>query len=779
MRKRRIIVALSVLCILVMTAGCFSAQAESVRKKVTVMVYMCGSNLETNIVAQGTASISQMYSSRFNQDEVNVIALCGGSKKWASGLDPSVLSVVDVGKGTRRQPYVAETLPLASMGNPETLTNFLKLCYEKYPADSYDLVLWDHGGGALCGVCWDSLFVEDKREDNLTTQEVVDALAASPFTDQGLDLLVMHACLMASAEFAYKMSPFAKYYVASEDSQYGLNYAALNGIDTATPLETACRIVDDSYAENKATVESKNASETNSFAVIDLSKMQALKDAVDDFFAGISASLDKADFSIISGYRRDAQAFGYGESGGNSDYDLVDLGDLIRRYREWSPEKAEAVEAAINDAVLHLQRANEDCTGLTVYHPFLNKKYAEEWIGIYGTLDFAENYYRYIQEFARYLNDVPRAKWVDLDTAVPAASKDARTLFILSLTEEQAAQYGESALKVLQKGADGSYTFTYMGRDTSLNGTTVTGEYVSNALFPVAADGTKLSEAVTYSVDKNGNWQIPAVLVRKATEESDEVIHQALISCSYNRESRKLIPGKVLVRDEGAVGYTSAYGTFFTDYDEIRLSFVSRKETRDSNETLLPFEEWEESEVREWIRDIDGSWDFVLVPEAMDDTELFVTFEVTDCQNNFYSSNLWQVSGEGPQPIPNFVITYDDANLVRISTEKARVNLGSDQLQITLTVQNLTEEESIIRLENLAVNGSALDAYAEAFGTGDHWGLLKDEEQMLTVTVPGTDLPEGTVTEILFDLTLRNAQTDETIGAVSVKISVNPEQAAP
>ena len=50
----------------------------------TVMLYMCGSNLET-LNASATMDLLEIQSSGFDPDEVHIIALLGGSRSWASG----------------------------------------------------------------------------------------------------------------------------------------------------------------------------------------------------------------------------------------------------------------------------------------------------------------------------------------------------------------------------------------------------------------------------------------------------------------------------------------------------------------------------------------------------------------------------------------------------------------------------------------------------------------------------------------------------------------------
>ena len=753
---------------LVLAMGlCLNAGAEEPRKKVTVMVYMCGADLETAGNC-GTSTLSDIYASRYNKEEINVIVLAGGTQRWSAGLNTKVLSLVDVGKSERRKIGVVDELPLASMGDPSTLTSFLAYCYEKYPAETYDLVLWDHGGGPIGGVCWDYLF----EGDNLKTPEVVQALAASPFADRGLEMVVMHACLMGSAEFALNLSPFAHYLVASEDSSYGLAYNWLNGMESRSSFDTAREVADAAYALNKEAILVSGASETNSYAVIDLTKLPALNEAVDNFFADVTADLDGATFNVLSRHRRDAQPFGAGESGGDSDFDLVDLGDLVAHYRETSPDKADALLQALADAVAYKISANDHCSGLTVYHPYFNKTYLEKRLELYAALGFSEQYTRYVQEFSSYLGGFPMAEWVQLNTSVPEGKKDLRTFFAMPVSEEQALYYGNSSLNVLLQQEDGSYTFTYTNPATSLEEGTVMGEFVHQALYAVSAEGgSALTAELPYTADVSGNYRIPASLVLRNAETGEETLQQGLVCCTYDRDKKALVPGAVLIHDEATGGYTGAYGASWADYSEIRFSVPSRRETRDANGTLLPFDKWELASSSEFSLAIDGAWYFGLLPETLDPAKLYVTFEVCDSQNNLYSSNLLPVVPGDDDIVIR--VDYDDNELLTLSGLKISVLNGTPQL--SMTVKNLTETEGIVALQNLRINGAeiTLASAAEAYGSGANWGLMKDEVQPFALALDPSLLPQGPLTEMKFDLVLKDAATNAEIGTVPVLVTMN------
>ena len=762
MKKSRALRLLSLVCVFMLAFSCVSfAKAE--KKKVTVMVYMCGSNLESEGSA-ATRCLGEMIRSKFNTNDVNVIILAGGSVSWTNGFSPNKLTMGELGN-SRQIPKTEYSL--TPMSDPDTLTSFLKQCAERYPADENILVFWNHGGGPTHGVCQDELF----DGDTLSLAEITTALQDSPFADHGLDLVLFHACLMGSAELSVVMAPFAKYMVASEDSMYGLSYDWLAGVESRTPLETAINVVDGSFALNSEVIAAQHASEINSFSVVDLSKAQALSDAVDAFFAHVTPDLTDANFTTMSAQRRESVTFGVGESGNASGFDLVDLGDLVKHYRDCAPAEADAVLAAIQDAVVYHKGAVPACTGLTVYHPFENKnlQLLMYRIAVYNDLGFAPSYTTYIQSFAAMLTGTAQANWAGLRLK-QSAKKDQRTLYTMSLTEEQAAHFGTAGLTALVKNEDGSYRFTWADDRFTLENGELTAEYVHTSLCVTDAEGKPVFCPLRYTRDANGNYLIPAELTRHEKETEDgilpEATHRGLISCAYDSDTRKLSPGGVQVWDEKLGGYTPAFNTTFSDYDEIKISVPSRTETYDENGILLPFDEWTITAEENYVSAIDDSWGFMLLPDLFENKDLYVAFSVTDSQNNRYLSELMPC--EAAPTVVDLVLNYDDAKLVKINN--ASLTPASGFLNLSLNVTNLTDKEAVIALENLILNGNPSEFTAEAYGSGDNWGLLQDESAILPCQIPADQLGDlDTLTEFTFDLILKDAANpEEIIGTVPV-----------
>ena len=98
-------------------------------------------------------------------------------------------------------------------GSPVTLYDFVTWGIERYPADSYMLVLSGHGGGTEKGY----LLRDDNPADALTIWEMQVALEEIE-RQHGvkIDVLGMDSCLMTMAEVSYQLRGLAKLVVGSE-----------------------------------------------------------------------------------------------------------------------------------------------------------------------------------------------------------------------------------------------------------------------------------------------------------------------------------------------------------------------------------------------------------------------------------------------------------------------------------------------------------------------------------------------------------------------------------
>ena len=90
------------------------------------------------------------------------------------------------------------------MSDPDTLKAFINFGVENYPAEKYDLILWDHGSGPQGGFGSDEHFEREEHEEALMrmpTAGIMEALSDNAVTKDGgkFDFVDFDACLMTVA----------------------------------------------------------------------------------------------------------------------------------------------------------------------------------------------------------------------------------------------------------------------------------------------------------------------------------------------------------------------------------------------------------------------------------------------------------------------------------------------------------------------------------------------------------------------------------------------------
>ncbi len=206
-----------IICIASMLLCSCSGQNEDKTSK-AIYIYMCGSSLESRSAA-AVRNIQEMLNEGVPKG-TTVILETGGTYKWHDyDIDSEKLSRYKI---TGNNIELIETADDGSMGKSSTLTDFLTFCKEKYPADNTGVILWDHGGGSIRGVCFD----EKYNMDALTLTELDEAFRN---TDAHYDWVGFDACLMANYETATVMSQYADNMIASEELEpyAGWDYGAI------------------------------------------------------------------------------------------------------------------------------------------------------------------------------------------------------------------------------------------------------------------------------------------------------------------------------------------------------------------------------------------------------------------------------------------------------------------------------------------------------------------------------------------------------------------------
>ena len=325
----------------------------------TLMIYMCGSDLETKSGA-ATKNIAEMLSAKISE-KTKVIIQTGGAKKWRNyGISPQYSSRYELRNG---ELVLIEQTPPVNMGQSSSLESFLLWADENYPAEHRGVIFWDHGGGSIKGVCCD----EQYSFDALSLTEIETALKSS-FENcaRKYDFIGFDACLMANYETACAVEPFAEKMIASEESEPsgGWNYTAV--AESVLTDEFYDKVLS-SYAEK---CEAKNK-KTYTLSVIDLEKFSDVKSAVNDFVDEIGEK------PLNSVARSAGKALCFGTNQRDVFTDLIDLSGFAL-----AAENNAVCEAVANCVKSVSGEYRKDAKGLSVYYPLNSVKSVQDYLVI-------------------------------------------------------------------------------------------------------------------------------------------------------------------------------------------------------------------------------------------------------------------------------------------------------------------------------------------------------------------------------------------------------------
>lgn len=331
--------------------------------------YLCGSDLESN-GGFATNDLSELMEVELPEN-VNVVIETGGSAVWQNDL-------MDAEK-LQRWLYNSEGLqlvdeqPSASMGEAQTLADFLAFAKGNYPAEKTAVVFWNHGGGSVSGAAFDEIY----GYDSLTLDEMYQAFSSvwTPSTEkQPLELVGFDTCLMATVDVAYTFSDLAHYLVASEETEpaNGWYYSQWVGALAENPSmngEELGKVICDAYY---AGCEEVGTQDNTTLSLTDLTKVQPLLDAYDTFGAEAlaAACTDPGFFSQFG--RVAAQSENYGGNTKEQGYtNMVDLGHMARQSVDMLGSAQEVLDA-LDDCVLYQVggQYRTEATGLSCYYSY-------------------------------------------------------------------------------------------------------------------------------------------------------------------------------------------------------------------------------------------------------------------------------------------------------------------------------------------------------------------------------------------------------------------------
>lgn len=344
-------------------------QAGAEKGSWSIYWYLCGSDLESG-GGFATGDLGELLEVELPEG-VRVVIETGGANTWQNDL-------IDADK-LQRWVYSNDGLelvdeqPSASMGEADTLADFLSFAKTSYPAEKTAVVFWNHGGGSVSGASFD----EKYDYDSLTLDEMYAAFSQvwEPSQEQPpLELVGFDTCLMATVDVAYTFSDLAHYLVASEETEpaNGWYYSQWVGALAADPSmdgEALGKIICDAYY---AGCEEVGTQDNTTLSLTDLTKIEPLLSAYESFGAeALSAACEDPAFFPQFG-RVAAQSENYGGNTKEQGYtNMVDLGHMARKSIGILGS-AQGVLDALDDCVLYQVggQYRTEATGLSCYYSY-------------------------------------------------------------------------------------------------------------------------------------------------------------------------------------------------------------------------------------------------------------------------------------------------------------------------------------------------------------------------------------------------------------------------
>lgn len=384
--------------------------------KVTILIYMNGSNLETED-GEATTDLSEIVAAG-TSDKVNILVQTMGTKQWDRKYNIA---------SNRSQRYKVDgnglTLLQDDLGQldcnaSETLSDFIIWGVQNFPADRYILHFWDHGGGPVYGFGYDEWNSDEYA--SLTIDEMQTALKTAGVY---FDFVGMDCCLMSCLEVCCAFYNYCDYMVLSEDFESGLGWAYTNWVktlyeNTSIPtLDLGKIICDDIVRAN----ETQSGGDKTCMAVIDEGALKVLYTAWTDFAYDNENELLGRNFSravkrhtggrVLPRLQRfggfwnyDFYDYGYDEE----DLDMAEyyITDIMEVASSIDSDKADALSAALDTTLKYVKTTESDAslTGIAVSLPYGDRDYYSTMKPIFLNIGLDAEYVEWLEKFTNSSN---------------------------------------------------------------------------------------------------------------------------------------------------------------------------------------------------------------------------------------------------------------------------------------------------------------------------------------------------------------------------------------
>lgn len=281
MMPKNIKIIVLLICFLISSFEKIFSQENITTKDWTLMLYVAADN---NLDPFAELDLKELIKFPIPSN-INVIVQIDKSEKSNWG-DWSTCRRIDLGANKDFYHGYIEDIGEINTGDQAELTKFIDWTIEKYPANKYGLIIWNHGDG------WRDFRSEsnpnerkpifksvanDDGGDALYMNEISNAIknCKNNFSNKKFEFIGFDACLMNMLEVWYEIKSFSKFGIGSQDLEpgNGWSYEKLPSIlsdEKTNNIEKFSKILNN-YKNSCA-----NRKDNYTLSLIDLSKIDTI-----------------------------------------------------------------------------------------------------------------------------------------------------------------------------------------------------------------------------------------------------------------------------------------------------------------------------------------------------------------------------------------------------------------------------------------------------------------------------------------------------------------------
>lgn len=603
-------------------------------EKQVLMIYMVGSNLESQN-ALASADIMEMLESDYDEETLTVLLCTGGASYWwYEGIPTDKIMVYELKPEDGGSLSEVTSLSSDNMSEPSVLTEFLDLGYENYPADSYSLICWNHGGGAVLGYGAD----ENYDYSCISMGDLDGAIEDSKLCENGkrFEWIGFDACLMGMIEVASLLSDNCNYMIASEEVEAGegWNYDFLRPMSEQSEAD-GCSLAHDiidsyaNYYEKEATYKADYT-----LSCLDMSEIADVERALDEFSNKAKVDLKNGKYHLLAKARNDVKTFGKLTDIGF--YDTIDLYDLAGKMEKMYPPEAEKLKKSLEKFVVYSRTNMMNVYGVAIYFPYENSDYAKTWLGEYEDIGFSENYVSFVRDFEATLSGDKLDEWEIMEME---PKKEEENIYGIQLPENLFNNYAKANYSVWEEDEPGSYICWIKSGDVNLSDEGMLSTDFNGKRFFLTDNSGNFYAACAIEIERTNEYAKYVIPIMYATLQEPLSLKGAYIH--YRVDNGK---------NEGYV--TGIYNSLdtsvslFPDKTQVKIEegsticpfLFARKINFTEDGGVAPFETWEQASGLGSSFTVSGELE-IEVKSLEKETQYCCLFQVTDIQGNYSYTN--------------------------------------------------------------------------------------------------------------------------------------------